>query len=419
MRVTTAFNHLLRLQGASVRRVTFGTDAVAVTVALRKRRLQCPHCSFSTSARYDTRDVDSIWRHLDLGSWKLLVRARLRRLRCPDHGVATEGVPFARAGSRFTRDFEDLVGFLAAKMDQTAVCRLVRIAWRTVGAICARVVATELDPDRLAELYDIGIDEISWRRYHHYVTLVTNHHTGKVVWGGEGKGKKTANRFFAELGQERSRALRAVSMDMAGAYQQAVRAKAPQAEICFDPFHVVALATRALDTVRREAWNKLRRVDARLARVFKGWRFVLLKNPENLTPRQAGILETIRVRGDALWEAYRLKEALRAIFAGDLSPAEAAELLGRWCERAAASRMVAFEKLAGTIREHFAGVLAALRLGVTNARAEAVNTKVRLITRRAYGFHSAAAVIALVMLACGPVTLRLPHERRGGDPHRC
>ncbi len=202
-------------------------------------------------------------------------------------------------------------------------------------------------------------------------------------------------------------------MDMAEGYRQSVRAQghAPQAEICFDPFHVVSMATRALDEVRREGWRLLRQVDPRLAKMFRGWRWVLLKNPENLSPRQAALLEAIRRDGGLLWRAYQLKEALRGIFAGDLSVEEARELLESWCERAQTSGMRAFAKLAGTVHAHIDGILAALRVGLTNARAEGINTKVRLITRRAYGFHSAEAVIALVMLTCGPVTLRLPYER--------
>ena len=96
MRVTTAFNRLLDLPGVIVRQVSLGAAVVTVEVALRRRRLACPLCSFTTGSRYDTRAVDSTWRHLDLGRWRLGVRARLRRLRCPSHGVRVEAVPFAR-----------------------------------------------------------------------------------------------------------------------------------------------------------------------------------------------------------------------------------------------------------------------------------------------------------------------------------
>jgi len=124
VRVTSAFNRLLALPGVSVGGVAFTEAAVVVTVALRRRRLACPHCPFSTAARHDTRPVVSSWRHLDLGCWQLQVKSRLRRLACPTHGVVTEAVPFARPGARFTRDFEDLVGYLATTMDKTAVTRV-------------------------------------------------------------------------------------------------------------------------------------------------------------------------------------------------------------------------------------------------------------------------------------------------------
>ena len=191
MRVTTAFNRLLDLDGVNVTRVEFDPDAVVVTVALRRRRLVCPVCGWSTSSRYDSRPVDSVWRHLDMGRWRLEVRARLRRLWCPTHGVRTEGVPFARHGSDFTTDFESLVAWLATRTDKTAITRLVRVTWRTVGRIIGRVVGDELDPGRLDNLFVIGVDEISWRKHHKYLTLVANHATAKIVWGGEGKSART------------------------------------------------------------------------------------------------------------------------------------------------------------------------------------------------------------------------------------
>jgi transposase len=191
MRVTAAFSLLLRLPGVWVRTVVFEADRVVVVVGLRRRRLVCPDCEFSTRSRYDTRPVRSSWRHLDLGVWRLEIRAELRRLVCPAHGVRTEGVPFARAASRFTRDFEDLVGWLATTMDKTALRRLVRIDWDTVGRIIERVMVTGLDPARLDRLFKIGVDEVSWRKGHSYIALVSDHATGKFVWGAEGKDTAT------------------------------------------------------------------------------------------------------------------------------------------------------------------------------------------------------------------------------------
>jgi transposase len=199
MRVATAFNRLLDLQGAWVRKVSFEPARVVVTVALKRRRLQCPKCSYSTPFRESRQHHDSVWRHLDLGVWRLEIHARLRRLRCPEHGALVEGVPFARYGARFTRDFEDLVTWLVTKTDRTAVCRLVRIDWETVGRIIKRVGDELLPADRLNDLFEISLDEVAWRKGHRYLTLVGDHRQGCVVWGTEGKGAAAADEFFAEL----------------------------------------------------------------------------------------------------------------------------------------------------------------------------------------------------------------------------
>jgi transposase len=416
VRVTTAFNRLLALRGVVVRDVSFTASSVVVTLRLRRRRLVCPHCSFSTAHRHDTRPVASSWRGLDLGAWRLELTATLRRLACPTHGVITEQVPFARPGSRFSRDFEDLVGWLATQMDKTAITRLCRIDWDTVGRIITRVVGQRLDPARLDDLFVVGVDDVAWRKGHRYLTLVCDHRSRTIVWGAEGRDAATLDGFFDQLGPERGERIEAVSMDMAPAYEKSVRAAghAPQAVICYDPFHVVALGTKALDTVRRQVWQQMRRTDADAAKKFKGARWSLLKNPTDLSAQQAATLRKLRRQGGALWRAYALKEALRAVFAGDLNQTEVAELLDRFASKASRSGLKPFLTLAQTIRKRREGILAAVRLGVNNARHEGLNGRVRLITKRAYGFHSANAALALIMLTLGPVTHVLPHERGPG-----
>jgi len=283
VRATTAFKRLMDLPGVTVTDVDFQPAKVVVRVRLRRSKLSCPACGFTTRARYDTRPVSSAWRHLDLGRWRLEVRADLRRIDCPTHGARTEGVPFARAGSRFTRDFEDLVGWLATTMDKTALCRLVRIDWDTTGRIIERVMETGLDPNRLDNLFVCGADEVSWRKGHSYLTLVSNNDTGRFVWGKEGKDTATLDCFFDELGEERSQAITAMSMDMGAAFEKSARKEghATKAVICFDPFHVVQAGTQALEKVRRQVWQDLRKLpDQDAARRFKGARWVLLNYAE-------------------------------------------------------------------------------------------------------------------------------------------
>jgi transposase len=415
VRAATLLNRLLDLPGIRVEGVSLpGEGRLVLDVALRRRALTCPLCGWRTRNRYDTRQSPSWWRHLDFGTAVVVVRAELRRLDCPHHGVVVEGVPFARHRSGFTRDFEDVTAFLTTKTDKTTIARFLRVDWDTVGRICERVVADSLDADRLDGLVNIGVDEISWRKHHNYLTLVTNHTSGKIVWGKTGKDTATMDAFFDELGADRSGRIEAVSMDMGPAFAKSVRTEghAPQAVVCIDPFHAVKLVGEALDVERRKAWNELRQAgNPDAAKKFKGARWALLKNPTNLTDEQATTLRKLKRRGGDVWRAYTLKEAFREIFAGDLTTDQVAELIDRWISRASRSRLAAFVKAAKTIRKHRDGLLAAIRLNINNGRAEGLNNVVRLIIRRARGFHTAEAALALVMLTCGPITLQLPREQ--------
>jgi transposase len=417
VRASTLLNGVLELPGVRVSGAAVVEGELRVTVRLRRHRLRCPQCTYVTRHRYDTREVDSSWRHLDMGGRICRIAMRRRRLRCPEHGVRVEGVPFARDRSGHTRDFEDLVAWLATRTDKTTISAFARISWRTVGAICERVAADKLDPDRLSGLVEIGVDEISWRKHHRYLTLVSNHATGKIVWGKAGKDTETLTAFFDALPAGAAAGIKAVSMDMGPAYAKAVRDRAPEAVLCFDPFHVVKLVTDALEALRRQVWQAARALpDKRIAKAFKGARWALLKNPGDLTDTQAETLREMKRSGGILWRAYQLKEALREVFAGDLDPGTVGHLLDRWCSRAQRCRIPEFVKVARTLRKHRTGINAAIERGLSNGRHEGLNNKVRLIIRRAYGFHTPKAALALVQLTCGPVTLQLPYHTRH-HPH--
>jgi len=196
----------------------------------------------------------------------------------------------------------------------------------------------------------------------------------------------------------RASKLRAVSMDMTGGYAKSVREHAPHAVICIDPYHVVQLANQALDEVRRAYWNQLRSLgDQNAAKRFRDARWSLLKKPEKLTDTQAATLARLKTAGGEVWRAYTLKEAVRGIFAAGLDIDDVTVLIDRLLSRLARCRLQPFVKLGKTIRKHRDGILAAIRLGINQGRTEALNNKVRLITRRAYGFHSAKAALALYL----------------------
>ena len=410
VRATTLLNRMLGLAGVSVSGFTFAADGlVTVAVVLRRRTLACPLCGYVTWARYDTRDACSRWRHLDAGARKVVITARLRRLACPVHGVITEAVPFARPHTAFTRDFEDQLAWLVTRMDKTSACRLARIDWDTAGRICQRVSDEGLDPRRLEGLRRIGVDEVSWKKHHHYLTVVTDHDARKLIWGAPGKDAAAFGAFFDAIGSGAAAQLTHISMDMSPAFTQAAGEHAPQAVICWDPFHLVKKVTEALDIVRRHAIAEMTRASPGAASRYAGARWALLKRPRDLTTRQGEVLRKLRRAGGTLWRAYTLKEAFCDIIAARSPPA--LRQIDRWCAVAARSRIPPMINVARTIRRRRDGLAAALTTRTTNGLAEGLNNNIRMCIRRARGFHSPQAALALAMLTCGPITLTLPHEK--------
>jgi transposase len=404
VRVTTALNRLLALPGARITDVKITVDGVIVRVTLRRRRMACSVCGQAYRGMHDR--ALRRWRHLDLAGRRCFLEYELRRVACRDCGVRVEAVPWARPGARHTRDFEDLTAFCAQQMAKSQVQALLRVAWDTVGRIVERVVADHLDERRLAGLIQIGCDELSYRRGQRYLTNVADHRSGRIVWSSPGRNADTLQEFFDLLG-ERKRSIRAVSIDMSGGYEKAVRAALPDAQIAFDPFHVVALAGRAVDDVRRAEWNAKGKSRTPEGKWIKHARFALRKAPENLTDRQHIALAQVQQTNAKLYRGYLLKEQLRALYHLD-DRSQAAAHLDAWLAWASRSKLRPFVRLARTLRRYRDGILAAITLGLTNARLEGLHSKVRLLSHRSFGFHSAAPLIALVYLCCAGITINPP-----------
>ncbi|ANZ13624.1 transposase [Streptomyces noursei ATCC 11455] len=190
---------------------------------------------------------------------RVFLEADAPRVGCHIHGSVVAWVPWARHGAGHTLAFDQQAAWMAAECSKTATAALMRISWRTAGAIVARFVADrDRDVDRLAGLRRIGIDEISHRRGQKYMTVVVCHDTGRVVWMADGHGKHVLHRFFDGLGPGRTGRLIDISADGAGWIAGVLAERAPHARRVMDPFHVVAWATTALDAERRTAWNRAR-----------------------------------------------------------------------------------------------------------------------------------------------------------------
>jgi len=309
MRATTLLSRCLGLQHTRVTDFEFTETSLLLDVKPSTRVPRCSGCGCRVRKLYDRRS--RTWRHLDMAGLELHLRYQLRRVDCSRCGVVVEMVPWAQSSSGFTTAFEEATGFLAQRSDQTTVSILMRVAWKTVGRIAARVAERLGAADPLADLTHIGIDELSYRRHHEYITVVVNHLSGRVVWAAPGKNADTLLSFFDELGPERCARLDAITIDMSGAYKKAVGEAAPQATLIFDRFHVQRLVHDALDEVRRAQVREIKGTEQ--ARAIKRTRFALQKNPWNLSTREKQRLSEVQRLNQPLYRAYLLKEAFADI----------------------------------------------------------------------------------------------------------
>ena len=414
MRDARVWTAVLGVERARVERVEFDEDEqllIAHVRPVRGERRRCGICRRRCPG-YDQGEGRRRWRTLDFGSIQAVIEADAPRVSCREHGVVVAAVPWARHGAGHSRHFDDQVAWLAVACSKSAVTALMRVAWRTVGAIVTRVADDAMAAvDRFANLRRIGIDEISYKRGHRYLTVVVDHDSRRLIWAAAGRDKATLRRFFDLLGVERCALVTHVSADAATWIADVVAERCANAVQCADAFHVVAWATEALDAVRREAWNEARgalrqRRSTGTARALKHARYALWKNPEDLNEHQQAKLAWIATTNPRLYRAYLLKEGLRHVF--KVKGEAGKEALDRWLGWAARCRIPVCVALGKQVRQHRAAIDAALDHNLSNALIESTNTKIRLLQRVAFGFRSADALIALAMLALGGFRPPLP-----------
>lgn len=432
MRISTIIRKLLGVNGAVVEDVYFEEVKGEETMVIRARpnarkSSRCGICG-RKSAGYDAGTRHRRWRSLDLGFTRVYIEADEPRVSCGEHGVVAAQVPWARHSARVTRAFEDTVCWLTLHSSRSVVSTLMRVAWNTVGDVVKRVYddVKESGPGRFDGLVRIGIDETSYKKGHKYMTVVVNHDTGALLWAAKGHGKTVLEQFFKGLSAEQREGILFVTADGAKWIAACVSEWCPNAERCIDPFHVVQWATDALDDVRRMARKEARQTvdSARATRrpgrpkkgeertkedksgSLKNTRYALLKNPDSLTSAQQVAIDMIEQEDPRLFRAYRLKEHLRTAFR--LTAKDAEREFAAWIKWAQHCRIPQFVELQRKIRRHLDAILASIRYGLSNARIEAVNNKIKLTIRMGYGFRNIDNLIALIMLRCSKLHVALP-----------
>ena len=396
----TLCKKLLNVKNVVVESHDFYTDiAGAQHLRIQARpdkwhQCRCPYCGKKCPKDGVSVKGRRQWRSLDFGSILVEIESDTQRINCPEHGRIVADVPWAYPGSRFTKDFDLTVGWLAVYLPRSVVSEYMRIDWKTVGRCVSRTLH-EIEPERNVRrngLVHIGIDETSYKKGHKYITIVLNHDTNTVVWAAPGHGKKVLEQFYRSLTPEQLASIKVVTGDGARWITDCANEFTPDCERCVDPFHVVEWAMDALDEVRREVWRE-----------------AYSKAPENLTEDQQLKLEIIQQEDPRLYRAYLIKERLRLILK-IRSVEEAAAELKRWLWWASHSRIPAMHDLYAKVKRHKEHILNTIRLGLSNARIETANNKIKLIIRKAFGFRNMDNLLDMVYLVCSDLTIPLPNR---------
>jgi transposase len=362
--------------------------------------MPCPHCQ-RACPRYDT--VNREWRHLNFWQHETHLSASVPRVSCPEHGVVTVEVPWARSGSGFTLLFEALVVRLAKDMPMAAIARLVGEHDGRLWRLLQHYVDTMRAEVSQAEVCSIGVDETSANAKTPFITVVVDMEEKKVLFATPGKDSSTIEAFAEDLVKHGGdpKAITEVSADMSKAFIAGVEQHLPNAEMTFDKFHAVQLVTDALDEVRRQECAE----GGGTTGLLTGSRYALLKNVENQTDHQAILAKVIALPELHLktGRAYRLKLAFQEAYQ---LPGEAGvEAMRCWCQWAQRSRLPDFARVARTIRKHWDGITRYFTSGITNAILEGINSLIQAAKARARGFRNVDYLISMVYLIAGKLPM--------------
>lgn len=362
--------------------------------------LSCPECGAEVPG-YDTKQRR--WRHLDTCQYRTILVAEVPRCNCSEHGVHQIPVPWAEPGSRFTALFEALVIDWLQETSMTAVARMLGVSWDQADGIMERAVERGLARREKKYPKRLGVDETSFKKRRQYVTVVQDQETGCVLHVGEGHGRKSLDAFYESLDEEQLEGIETVAMDMSQAYIQSTLEHVPDADrkIAFDKFHVAMHLGAAVDKVRRcEHKQLLGEQDQRL----KGTKYVWLQNPENMKAKAWARLSELKRSSLRTARAWAIKEY--AMMSWDyVRRGWASKAWKGWLSWAQRCRLEPMVAVAKTIKQHLWGIINAIVLKVTNARAESLNAKIQKLKRWACGYRNPKRFRTVIMFHLGGLNL--------------
>lgn len=367
--------------------------------------LSCPTCG-CRSPRYDNRPRS--WRHLDTCQFKTQVHATIPRVECKEHGVQTIKVPWAQENSRYTLMFEAMVIMLLKECTLLAVSRMMNMSWNSVDGIMQRAVKRGLSRREKLSPRHLCVDEVSFQKRHEYVTVVSDEH-GCVIYVADDRSGESLTTFYDQLSDAQKAKIESVSMDMWPAYISATQTGIEDAEkkIAFDKFHVNQHLNKAVDAVRKHEHRLLMKDGDK---TLTGTKYSWLHNYDDLETSLRGELEQWCLVAKKTGRAWSIKEYSKGLWQY-VKRGWAEKAWHRWYQWAIRSRLIPIKKVARMIKDHLWGIVNAIVLGVSNAQAESINSKIKMIKTKARGFRNRDRFKTAILFHCGGLAL-LPEKEQ-------
>jgi len=389
MLIKTLVRGTLDVKGHKIVRVQKTCMGIQVHIDRNKRRrLPCSQCGALAKVR--DRLKPRHWKHVPLWGIAVTLIYSPARVRCPSCAkICVEDIPWAQGKCRLSRGLIWMLSAMAKLLAWDVVAKMFSVHWNTVRAAVKQAVDYGLKHRELGTVLYIGIDEISRRKGHVYLTNVYDLTEKKLLWSGEGRDKNTLRQFFQEHGDTLKSSVKGVCCDMWEPYTDVLEAELPNVPLVFDKFHLIRHLNQAVDEVRREEARQLKKSNPEL---LKRTRYLWLRNPENLTEQQRarlGYLEKLNLK---INRAYLLKESFRELW-NYKCKGWAKRFLAKWFWWATHSRVKAMRDFAWLLRNHQEGVLNYFKMRITNGIVEGLNNKAKVISHRCYGFRTAGTFI--------------------------
>jgi transposase len=372
----------VKITGQSVHGDNADSAMIRMAPDLRYHPL-CHHCQSPASTVHSNGHSRFI-RDLNMAKAQVWLQVEYRKVWCDNcNGVRVEHLSFADASKRVTDRLARYIHDLCRMLTVHDVAEHLDLNPKTIKAIDKSFLQESFGWTDCHDLRVLAIDEIALRKGHNYMTVVMDYFSGRVVWMDEGRSKETLDSFFAEMTDRQKEAIEAVAMDMWEPYINRVKHHCPNANIVFDFFHVVQAFGRVIDKVRRDEYLKANEQDRK---VLKGSRYLLLKNEENLTEKQQSRLQDVLELNSTLSVLYVLKDHVKLVYYYS-ERQKVKKILDDWCEMAGQIEHPSVKAFIKRLRFFEYGILNHADYPIGTSRLEGVNNKIKVIKRKAYGFH--------------------------------